>query len=176
MGVVAGGGIIAVKGLGGHQLVCDATDPVAVAGLRRRKRRPVKSCAVMARDVRTVRRLARVNGTERALLTLPTRPVALLRPGHGGGAVPVAAYVHPVPGPDRVAKEPEASAVPGRLGLFLPATGPHHLLVRELDRPLVVTSGNLSDEPISTEEPRPGVPVPVRPTASSLTTGPSASR
>ncbi|WP_030681142.1 carbamoyltransferase HypF [Streptomyces sp. NRRL B-1347] len=154
VGVVADGGIVAVKGLGGYQLVCDAMNSAAVAELRHRKRRPVKPFAVMVRDVRTVGRLARVNSTELALLTSPARPVVLLRPrtGRGGGALPVAAAVHPAPGSDEGLPGPGTPAVTGRLGLFLPTTGLHHLLVRELDRPLVVTSGNLSDEPIAIDD------------------------
>ncbi|WJV44731.1 carbamoyltransferase HypF [Streptomyces flavofungini] len=152
--VIAGGGIVAVKGLGGYQLVCDATDPVGVAELRRRKRRPVKPFAVMVRDVRTAGRLARVNSTELALLTSPARPVVLLRPRpvRGGGAPSVVTGVHPAPGCGPGTTGPGTPGVTGRLGLFLPTTGLHHLLVREVDRPLVVTSGNLADEPIAIDD------------------------
>ncbi|MFF8941554.1 carbamoyltransferase HypF [Streptomyces sp. NPDC014864] len=140
VGAVADGRIVAVKGLGGYQLVCDAGDPAAVAELRRRKRRPAKPFAVMVRDLAAARRLARVGRAEEEVLSSPQRPVVLLaarsprRAGPGRGLAP---QVHP--GTCRV-------------GLFLPTTGLHHLLLRELDRPLVVTSGNLSDEPIATDE------------------------
>jgi len=132
--VVAGGGIVAVKGLGGYQLVCDATDPMAVAELRRRKRRPAKPFAVMVRDLAAARRLAHVNRTERDVLTSPQRPVVLLSARSSRGHLP---EVHP--GTHRV-------------GLFLPTTGLHHLLLSELDRPIVVTSGNLADEPIAMDD------------------------
>ncbi|MET7479273.1 carbamoyltransferase HypF [Streptomyces sp. NPDC005648] len=134
---VSGGGIVAVKGLGGYQLVCDAGDPAAVAELRRRKSRPAKPFAVMVRDLATAARLARIGGTERAALTSPERPVVLLARRRRHGAPPLAPDVHP--GLTRV-------------GLFLPTTGLHHLLLDELARPLVVTSGNRSDEPIAIDD------------------------
>ncbi|GGM21863.1 carbamoyltransferase HypF [Streptomyces fumigatiscleroticus] len=130
---VQGGGIVAVKGLGGYQLVCDATDAAVVAELRRRKRRPAKPFAVMVSGLTAARRLARVGRGEREALVSPQRPVVLLRARPSG----IAPQVHP--GTDH-------------LGLFLPTTGLHHLLLRELARPLVVTSGNLSDEPIATDD------------------------
>ncbi|MFD5256371.1 carbamoyltransferase HypF [Streptomyces bobili] len=128
---VEGGGTIAVKGLGGYQLVCDATDPVAVAELRRRKRRPAKPFAVMVRDLKAARRLARISAAAGDVLMSPQRPVVLL-----------AAQSH----------LPEVHPGTHRVGLFLPTTGLHHLLLHELDRPLVVTSGNLADEPIATDD------------------------
>ncbi|MFD0318353.1 carbamoyltransferase HypF [Streptomyces flavalbus] len=133
--VVDGGGIVAVKGLGGYQLVCDATDAEAVARLRRRKRRPAKPFAVMVGDLVAVRRLARTGRTEEAVLGSPQRPVVLLPARRRGERL--APAVHPGT---------------GRLGLFLPTTGLHHLLLRELARPLVVTSGNLADEPLATDD------------------------
>ncbi|MDX3763190.1 carbamoyltransferase HypF [Streptomyces mirabilis] len=134
---VVGGGIVALKGLGGYQLVCDAGDPTAVSELRRRKRRPTKPFAVMVRDLGTAARLAQIGATERGILTSPERPVMLLarRPWHG--PAPLAPEVHPGV---------------RRIGLFLPTTGLHHLLLDELVRPLVVTSGNLGDEPITIED------------------------
>ncbi|MGP4051274.1 carbamoyltransferase HypF [Streptomyces sp. 2A115] len=134
---IAGGGIVALKGLGGYQLVCDAGDPVAVAELRRRKRRPAKPFAVMVRDVDAAARLARIGSAEYATLTSPARPVVLLARLRTRGENPLVDGVHP--GLSRV-------------GLFLPTTGLHHLLLDELNRPLVVTSGNLSDEPIAVED------------------------
>jgi hydrogenase maturation protein HypF len=125
------GGVVAIKGLGGYQLVCDATDEAAVARLRARKRRPSKPFAVMVAGLATARRVARVDDVEAALLTSVARPVVLLEPALGhrvAGAV--------------------ASGAP-RLGLFLPGTPLHHLLLADLARPLVVTSGNLAEEPIA---------------------------
>ncbi|MER5506488.1 carbamoyltransferase HypF [Streptomyces sp. NPDC002766] len=134
---VADGGIVALKGLGGYQLVCDAGEPAALAELRRRKRRPTKPFAVMVADLPAADRLARAGATEQAALTSPERPVVLLARRRWHGAPPLAAEVHP--GLTRV-------------GLFLPTTGLHHLLLDELARPLVVTSGNLSDEPLSIDD------------------------
>ncbi|MFE6281922.1 carbamoyltransferase HypF [Streptomyces sp. NPDC057877] len=132
---VDGGGIVAVKGLGGYQLVCDATDASAVAVLRERKRRPAKPFAVMVADLPLARRLAHTGRAAEAVLASPQRPVVLLRARRRGG--PLAPLVRP-------------GTV--RVGLFLPTTGLHHLLLRALDRPLVVTSGNLADEPIATDD------------------------
>ncbi|KOT89943.1 (NiFe) hydrogenase maturation protein HypF [Streptomyces sp. NRRL F-5755] len=133
--LIAQGGIVAVKGLGGYQLVCDARQPAAVLLLRRRKHRPHKPFAVMVADLAAAHRTARLTRTESRLLVSPARPVVLVADGPGGRAS--AEAVHPGT---------------GRIGLFLPATGLHHLLLRDLDRPLVVTSGNLSDEPIATAD------------------------
>ncbi|MGW3031811.1 carbamoyltransferase HypF [Streptomyces sp. NPDC001178] len=134
---VEAGGIVALKGLGGYQLVCDAGDPSAVSELRRRKHRPTKPFAVMVRDLGTAARLAQIGAAEQQALTSPERPVVLLARRRWHGTAPLAHEVHP--GLTRV-------------GLFLPTTGLHHLLLDELARPLVVTSGNLSDEPIAVDD------------------------
>lgn len=135
---IDGGGIVALKGLGGYQLVCDARDPAVVAELRRRKCRPAKPFAVMVGNIQAAARLAQIGAAERRALTSPERPVVLLGSRRWRGrAAPLAPEVHP--GLTRV-------------GLFLPTTGLHHLLLDELDRPLLVTSGNLSDEPIAIED------------------------
>ncbi|MGW2817387.1 carbamoyltransferase HypF [Streptomyces sp. NPDC001415] len=131
---IADGGIVAVKGLGGYQLVCDAADQAAVSELRLRKNRPAKPFAVMAQDLSAVRRLARMSDTEHRLLDSAARPVVLLAARAGTAVAPA---VHP--GTDRI-------------GLFLPTTGLHHLLLHELGRALVVTSGNRADEPIATDD------------------------
>uniref|UniRef100_A0AAU2AGC8 Carbamoyltransferase n=1 Tax=Streptomyces sp. NBC_00093 TaxID=2975649 RepID=A0AAU2AGC8_9ACTN len=132
------GGIVALKGMGGYQLLCDAGDPAAVAELRRRKRRPSKPFAVMVGDLDAAARLARISATESRALTSAERPVVLLSRRRWRSAVaPLTDQVHP--GLTRV-------------GLFLPTTGLHHLLLDELARPLVVTSGNLSDEPITVDD------------------------
>jgi hydrogenase maturation protein HypF len=127
---VGAGRIVAVKGLGGYQLACDATDPVAVRRLRDRKRRWAKPFAVMVRDLAAARTLAAIDEAEAGLLTSPARPIVLvdLRPGGMLAA--------------------EATAGNPRVGLFLPYTPLHHLLLAGVDRPVVLTSGNLSDEPI----------------------------
>jgi hydrogenase maturation protein HypF len=129
------GAIVAVKGLGGYHLVCDATDARVVAGLRARKARDAKPLAVMVEDVTTAEQLCNVSAAERLALTSPARPIVLLRRRPGA---PVAAGVAP------------DSAL---LGVMLPYTPLHHLLARQMRaRPLVMTSGNRSDEPIAFED------------------------
>ncbi|MFR0354670.1 carbamoyltransferase HypF [Streptomyces sediminimaris] len=134
---VAAGGIVALKGMGGYQLVCDAGDPAAVSRLRRRKHRPAKPFAVMVRDLPAAARLARIGAGEERALTSLERPVVLLARRRAHGADPLAREVHPGL---------------ATVGLFLPTTGLHHLLLDELARPLVVTSGNLTNEPIAIDD------------------------
>jgi hydrogenase maturation protein HypF len=141
-----GGRIVAVKGLGGYHLACDATDEAAVARLRDRKRRWAKPFAVMVRDAAAAERIADVSTEERELLTAPTRPIVLLRLRDGA---PDAG-----PQPMEGALELAQGVTNGnrRVGLFLPYTPLHHLLLEAVGRPIVLTSGNLSDEPIVTDD------------------------
>ncbi|HUM11242.1 MAG TPA: carbamoyltransferase HypF [Myxococcaceae bacterium] len=129
------GNVVAVKGLGGYHLAVDATSSEAVRLLRERKRRDAKPFAVMARDLREARRLATISDAEARLLESVERPIVLV-PGKRIGR-PVA---------------PEVAPDNPLLGLMLPYTPLHHLLLSEAERPLVMTSGNLSDEPIVFEE------------------------
>lgn len=131
--VLAGGGIVAVKGLGGFHLACDAADDAVVRRLRLRKRREAKPFAVMCPDLDWIARLAEPSDEEWLLLRGPERPIVLVRRRDDA---PVAAIV----APDS-----------DRLGLFLPYTPLHHLLLGAVGRPLVMTSGNRSDEPIAIE-------------------------
>ncbi len=124
------GEIVAIKGLGGFHLACDATSAAAVAALRLRKRREQKPFAVMVRDVAAARALADIDDAEAALLASAERPIVLVRDRPGS---PVTAEVAPLT---------------DLLGLFLPYTPLHHLLLRRVGRPLVMTSANLADEPI----------------------------
>ncbi|HEX5828373.1 MAG TPA: carbamoyltransferase HypF [Candidatus Limnocylindrales bacterium] len=130
------GRIVAVKGLGGYHLACDATDEAAVTRLRDRKRRWAKPFAVMVRDLAAAGALARVGTMERALLTGPARPIVLLVARRDGRP----ALARSVAGGNR------------RLGVFLPYTPLHHLLLEAAGRPLVLTSGNLTDEPLATDD------------------------
>jgi hydrogenase maturation protein HypF len=134
---LARGEIVALKGLGGYHLACDATSDLAVDRLRQRKNRMDKPFAVMVRDVTVARTLATVDQMEAALLTSRERPIVLLR--HHAES-PVARHVAP--------HNPH-------LGIFLPYTPMHHLLFRAVPGSsapvptvLVMTSGNLTDEPI----------------------------
>jgi len=126
------GGILALKGLGGYQLACNALDPAAVATLRERKRRSNKAFALMAPDVDAVRAFAAVSDEEEALLMSPERPIVLLSRRSDAGLS------------DAVAP---ASA---DLGFMLPNTPLHWLLFHSSPRfaALVMTSGNVADEPI----------------------------
>lgn len=130
------GRVVAVKGLGGYHLACDATDQAAVRSLRDRKRRWAKPFAVMVADVAAAEALARVGAIERRLLAGPERPIVLL-----------VARRHGAP-----ALAPDVAAGNQRLGVFLPYTPLHHLLLEAVGRPLVLTSGNLSDEPLATDD------------------------
>ena len=145
---LAAGLIVAVKGLGGYHLACDATDPAAVARLRDRKRRWSKPFAVMVRDLDAARRLARVTDDEAALLTSPARPIVLVARSDDSAADGPATAAPP-------AGRPLAEGVVNgdrRVGLFLPYTPLHHLLLDGFRRPIVLTSGNLSDEPLATDD------------------------
>jgi hydrogenase maturation protein HypF len=126
--LLLGGHILAVKGLGGHQLACDATNADAVARLRAGKRRETKPFAVMARDLDVIRRYCTLRPDEARQLVSPEAPIVLLRAA--GEQLP-----------DAVA--------PGlaTLGFMLPTTPLHLLLLRRIDRPVVMTSGNITDEP-----------------------------
>jgi hydrogenase maturation protein HypF len=125
------GKILAVKGLGGFLLACDATSDTAVQRLRARKQRPAKPFAVMLQDLDEVAKFCRVSPQEAELLTSPASPIVLLKWQDQSGISPAVA--------------------PGLryLGVMLPYTPLHHLLMHEAGIPLVMTSGNLSEEPIA---------------------------
>jgi hydrogenase maturation protein HypF len=125
------GRIGAVKGLGGYHLACDARNAEAVAELRRRKQRDEKPFALMARDLAAAEALCEVNSIERGLLASPAAPIVLLRKRESAGVAEAVAPGNPC------------------LGVMLPGTPLHHLLMRLVDGPLVMTSGNRSDEPIA---------------------------
>ncbi|HEX6164199.1 MAG TPA: carbamoyltransferase HypF [Vicinamibacterales bacterium] len=130
-GLLERGAIVAIKGLGGFHLACDATDSEAVKRLRLRKRREQKPFAVMAADLDAAARLAILSDDERRLLSSPIAPIVLAQPRQHS---PLAALV-----------APDAPLV----GVMLPYTPLHHLLMRAVSTPLVMTSGNLSDEPLA---------------------------
>ncbi len=139
------GRIVAIKGLGGYHLACDATDPAAVARLRDRKHRWAKPFAVMVRDLAEARRYADVGPAEAGLLTSPARPIVLVdrRDTDEGRRLADGVLTADV---DRDA------ALNRRVGIFLPYTPLHYLLMEGMGRPIVLTSGNLSDEPLATDD------------------------
>jgi hydrogenase maturation protein HypF len=123
------GAVVAIRGLGGFHLACDATNPEAVQRLRRRKHRYGKPFALMARDLDVIRRYCTLTPAEEDLLQSPEAPIVLLS-ANGTDKLP--------PG-----IAPGLSTV----GFMLPYTPLHLLITRQINRPLVMTSGNISDEP-----------------------------
>ena len=125
------GKIVAIKGLGGFLLACDATSDKAVNLLRRRKNRPAKPLAIIVSNLDEVKRHCEVNEDESKLLTSPSSPIVLLKWKTGSNI--------------------SQAVAPGLkyLGVMLPYTPLHHLLLKEVGLPLVMTSGNLSEEPIA---------------------------
>lgn len=127
------GAILALKGLGGFHLACDATNQATVRCLRERKHRPHKPFALMMSNLEEIRRHCWVTPEEENLLTSPACPIVLLRWREESSVV--------------------RDVAPNNryLGVMLPYTPLHHLLLREVGRPLVMTSGNFSEEPIAKE-------------------------
>ncbi len=126
---IAGGGVVAVKGIGGYQFVCDATSAEAVDRVRRAKGRESKPLAVMVRHISAARRLAHLTRPDLRLLASAGAPIVL------------------APVREGVLAEGVCGGMPD-VGLFLPYSPLHHLLLDGLDRPLVVTSANRADSPM----------------------------
>lgn len=129
--LLAHGGIVALKGLGGFHLACDATNEKAVSALRERKRRPDKPFAVMVADLDEALERFVPGVHEQRELSSWRAPIVLVE--------------------DRGSLAPSVAPGHRRQGAMLPSTPVHHLLLREIGRPLVMTSGNRSDEPICIE-------------------------
>jgi hydrogenase maturation protein HypF len=134
---LAAGQVVAVKGLGGFQLLVDATSPAAVSRLRIRKRRPEKPLAVMFPDAEAVAAVCELTPEEALALGSPAAPIVLVRRRRDGATFRIAASVAP--------RNPF-------LGAMLPTTPLHRLLLEAAGRPLVCTSGNLAGEPLSIDE------------------------
>ncbi|WP_456463687.1 carbamoyltransferase HypF [Persephonella sp.] len=124
------GKIIAVKGVGGFHLVCDATNDQALKKLRERKKRGEKPFAVMFRDINQIKEYAEITDFEEAVILSPERPVVIVRSKKGTDL------------------SPEVAPSLDRIGVFLPYSPLHYLLLNDYKKPLVMTSANLSDEPI----------------------------
>lgn len=145
--LLASGGIVAIKGLGGFHLACDAANEQAVRELRRRKRRSNKPLAVMVRSLADAGRPCHIDDAERELLAGSIRPIVLLRRRaacESGGS------------PDALALAPSVARDLPELGVMLPYTPLQHLLLAAAEvcgmHALVMTSGNLSEEPIETDD------------------------
>lgn len=134
---LARGEIVALKGIGGFQLLVDARNEAAVARLRRLKRREEKPFALMLPDADSVRACAELSPDEERVLRSAAAPIVLLRPRGGADTAPGIAtnVAHNSP----------------YIGIMLPYSPLHHLLMRAFPHPIVATSGNLSDEPIAIE-------------------------
>src|SRR5215204_7559537 len=132
--VLRGRAIVAVKGLGGYHLACDPFDEEAVKTLRGRKVRQDKPFALMARNLNQARKLCRTTPEEELLLASPARPIVLLERLDEAGVA------------DEVAPRQNT------LGVMLAYTPLHHLLLHDAGIPLVMTSGNNSDEPIAYQD------------------------
>lgn len=138
--ILLAGGIVAWKGLGGYQLACDARNGLAVSELRRRKRRSEKPFAVMVRGVSVAIQSCFVNNEERAVLLSPERPIVLLARRPNAEIASEVSFGH------------------STIGVMLPCTPMHELLLRILaelnngDVPLVMTGGNIGEEPIAVED------------------------
>jgi len=150
------GEILAIKGLGGIHLACDATNELAVRRLRERKHRYHKPFALMARDSDLIEQYCYVSDRERELLESPAAPIVLLSMRKGEcrnpSGYPYRSMVEESDALISIQHDSNAiapSVAPDLrvLGFMLPYTPLHHLLVQQMDRPIVFTSGNLSDEP-----------------------------
>lgn len=127
--------IVAVKGLGGYQLLVAACNEAAVQRLRQRKRRPRKPLALMFPSLRAAEAVAQISALESALLLSPESPIVLLRAKLAAASL-----------------APSIAPANPYLGIMLPYTPLHHLLLREYALPMVATSGNSSDEPMVTRD------------------------
>lgn len=138
--LIRGGAIVALKGVGGFQLIADARNPGAVRQLRARKHREEKPFAVMVPDVRQAALLCDVSALEERLLSSPEAPMVLLRKRASGTGQPLL--------------DPDSPVAPRNptLGIMLPSSPLHILLMQALGFPVIATSGNLADEPLCTDE------------------------
>ena len=128
--LISSGHIVAIKGIGGFHLACDAQNPKAVTKLRRRKKRYDKPFALMARDIPTIERFVNVSPSDRKSLQSAEAPIVIMDQRQGGG------YLAGDVAPNQ-----------NSLGFMLPYTPLHHVLLNDLNAPIVLTSGNRSDEP-----------------------------
>jgi len=149
-GLLRRGQVVAVKGLGGYHLAADAASEAAAAALRSRKHREDKPFAVMVADIDAAGRLCEMDAAGAALLASARRPIVLLARRPGAGLAGAGLAGAGLAGAGLAGTVAAAVAPRNReLGLMLPYTPLHHLLLREVAGPIVLTSGNVSDEPIA---------------------------
>jgi hydrogenase maturation protein HypF len=146
------GEIVAIKGLGGIHLACDATNETAVQKLRLRKQRYHKPFALIARDIAIISEYCIVNAKEQELLESPAAPIVLMQKKGIGKRNDKSSLQNAEFSPIAPSVAPSQNT----LGFMLPYTPLHHLILQKMNRPIVLTSGNLSDEPqcIDNEEAR----------------------
>ncbi|NNJ71690.1 MAG: carbamoyltransferase HypF, partial [Enterobacterales bacterium] len=126
--LIRNGKIVAIRGVGGYQLLCDARNNAVVTSLRQRKSRPAKAFALMVRDIAQLKTYADVSSTEEKVLSSPQAPIVLIKCSSSKFTKAIAPNLN-------------------RLGFVLPYSPLHILLMNELDFPVVFTSGNLSNNP-----------------------------
>ena len=124
------GKILAIKGIGGFHLVCDATNDKAIKILRERKKRGEKPFAIMFRDINQIKEYAEITPFEEAIILSPEKPIVVVK------------------SKENTDLSKEVAPYLDRIGVFLPYSPLHHLLLNDFGKPLVMTSANLSDEPI----------------------------
>jgi len=150
---IRAGKIVALKGIGGFQLIVDARDEQTVSRLRERKHREEKPFALMCASLKTVCGICQVSELAERLLVSPESPIVLLSaiPNHLPTGPPIG-RTHLATSSDKSEIAQSVAPRNPNLGVMLPSTPLHHLLMHELDFPVVATSGNLSDEPICIDE------------------------
>jgi len=147
--VLQNGGIVAIKGIGGFHLACDATNDAAVQRLRDKKKRYAKSFALMARDLDVIKRYAQITEAEEVLLSSAEAPIVLLQKSEQQppGKKREFGQVEGLRANDLIAISDLVAPGLNALGFMLPYTPIHHLMLKRMNRPIVLTSANLSDEP-----------------------------
>ncbi|MBN3927872.1 carbamoyltransferase HypF [Nostoc sp. NMS4] len=142
------GEIVAIKGLSGIHLACDATQETVVQKLRQRKKRYDKPFALMARDIEIIEQYCTVNAKEKELLKSPAAPIVLLQvKGRQRDGKNLLTPNSSLLTPNSLEIASSVASEQNTLGFMLPYTPLHHLILRRMNRPIVLTSGNLADEP-----------------------------
>ena len=151
------GKIIAVKSLGGFQIACNATSDKAVLLLRKRKMRPFKPFAVMFKDLKEIEKYLQTDSMEKASLLSPAAPIVLLKKKHRNEALDSIQQIKPAKNHGSKNNDLSLSQFISfnnkYEGAILPYTPLHHLIFNKIQIPLIMTSGNISEEPIASNNP-----------------------